>query len=271
MFFGRNSLNPCGPHLGAFQINDPVDFSFSDERFEALVKKNSGFYSVAVLERILDMKNCIAQIEVGDSLGTGFVVSYDNVDYLVTNNHVLPSPQSVARASVTRRDTIEPARVRGARLELDERAFFTCLSLDCTFVKVRSAPRGLQPIELTKPKTAPAVGQPVFIMGHPDGQVLSFSHGPNSIATIKDSRVCHIAPTLPGSSGSPLFNADGELIALHSRAGDRVWHHDSYKFNIAFDISRIIDWFEAEVGRFGSGGKSEAESSDMLVDSLSEN
>jgi V8-like Glu-specific endopeptidase len=62
----------------------------------------------------------------------------------------------------------------------------------------------------------------VYVIGHPGGGALVFSLNDNDLldhGDPDDFRVHYRTPTEPGSSGSPVFDSNWELIALH-HAGD---------------------------------------------------
>ncbi len=61
----------------------------------------------------------------------------------------------------------------------------------------------------------------VYIIGHPAGGTLSFSLQDNALLAHKDppGKVHYRTPTVGGSSGSPVFNRNWDLIALH-HSGD---------------------------------------------------
>jgi S1-C subfamily serine protease len=74
-------------------------------------------------------------------------------------------------------------------------------------------------------KTSPKVGEEIFLIGNPKTMshsltsgILSFV-GPfklDKMDTDEGIRLQHTAPTLPGSSGSPILNKDGEVIGIHN-------------------------------------------------------
>jgi hypothetical protein len=71
------------------------------------------------------------------------------------------------------------------------------------------------------------VGDPVFVMGNPLGQIGTFSTGVVSATREFDGRdlVQITAPISPGSSGGPVLNGAGEVIGvatLHLRAGQNM-------------------------------------------------
>ena len=55
----------------------------------------------------------------------------------------------------------------------------------------------------------------VYVIGHPQGGTLSISIQDNRVVDVKAPKLHYRAPTEPGSSGSPVFNQDWELVALH--------------------------------------------------------
>lgn len=65
-----------------------------------------------------------------------------------------------------------------------------------------------------------------FILQHPDGDALQMAAG--SVIEILPCRVRYDANTLPGSSGSPCFNASLDLVAMHHNGGTMVAKSASY-------------------------------------------
>ena len=58
-----------------------------------------------------------------------------------------------------------------------------------------------------------------LIFGHAEGGTLSFSLGDNRLVDRNERFFQYRAPTVSGSSGSPVFNLAWELIAVHNRGG----------------------------------------------------
>lgn len=79
---------------------------------------------------------------------------------------------------------------------------------------------------ISLPDNQPALdaGMPLLIAQHPDGMPLKLAMDTNSIIKINDNgtRVRYATNTEPGSSGSPCFNMDWSLVALH-HMGDPAW------------------------------------------------
>jgi hypothetical protein len=244
------------PFRFSFPFSAPKDEGkYTDKEFEALIKTNSGFYSARVVNRIMQHCNSVAIVKCDGSSATGFFVSFRDRNYLVTNHHVIGSRDEVDR-------TKAKIRLLKTHALLNKKFFYTSSALDCSFIGLHSLPEGAVAIPLVTPTQPSGPGCQIFILGHPQGSTLTFSHGPNTIVGMADPEIRHVAPTDNGSSGSPIFNEAGELIALHSGARPNAWKRGSYKYNVAFDIQRIIEWFSTQA-------PSDSESS-VSADSLSE-
>jgi Trypsin-like peptidase domain/Effector-associated domain 1 len=100
-------------------------------------------------------------------------------------------------------------------------------------------------IETPEIPHVPAVGRPLFILQHPAGDPIKLGSGPIGEAT--DTRVAHAVNTLPGSSGSPCFDANLALVAMH-HAGDALYDDASVgRGNRAVPLEAIV----ARRGRHG--------------------
>jgi hypothetical protein len=182
------------------------------------------------LERCLRVARVETELDPDQGFGTGFLVrgsdlkeSLGGGTYLVTNAHVvskeggsnaLRPPQ--ARVSFKALEGAEKRRfgVRAVRWESPPDR------LDCAILELDS--------EVDLPASAyPVASQPpvldegarVYIIGHPRGGTLSFSLNDNHLLDY-DHRLLHYrAPTEGGSSGSPVFNQDWDLLGLHHGGG----------------------------------------------------
>ena len=65
--------------------------------------------------------------------------------------------------------------------------------------------------------TEPRVGQALFILQHPGGDLLKMANG--GLKGMNGPWLEYEVDTEPGSSGSPVFDNRWQLVALHSRAG----------------------------------------------------
>jgi hypothetical protein len=76
-------------------------------------------------------------------------------------------------------------------------------------------------IKVLEPPPAVAANAPLLILQHPNVGMLKLAWDPKSVMAVNGSRtrLRHATATLPGSSGSPCFDAAFNVVALH-HAGD---------------------------------------------------
>lgn len=79
-------------------------------------------------------------------------------------------------------------------------------------------------------------GDPLFIVQHPKAEPIKVALDTNAILSVNTNgtRVRYVTNTKGGSSGSPCFNANWELVALH-HWGDPDRHDPKYNQGIPFD------------------------------------
>jgi len=158
--------------------------------------------------------------------GTGSLVTSR---LLLTNNHVLESPDWARRSSVVFdfEDDLENRPRPTVAFELEpETFFFTNKAFDFTLVAVKTTalnPTGVPLSDygfnsLDGEEGKIAIGEPINIIQHPSGLL--------KLAVIQENRLLDLpddppgwlhyeSDTLPGSSGAPLFNNRWEMVGLH--------------------------------------------------------
>lgn len=189
----------------------------------------------------------VARISVSENgrelpVGTGFLVS---PRLLLTNHHVFPDVEAAHRAfvefdaQVTIDNTPEPAK----RFRLDPDTFFVAdQDLDFALVLVNADAAGRLAGEtfgwnrLSVQLGKLVIGESVNIIGHPRGRLKEISIRENRLENRWDDFIHYRTDTEPGSSGSPVYNDQWEVTALHHsgvpktdsqgrilRRDDRVW------------------------------------------------
>lgn len=153
--------------------------------------------------------------------GTGFMVS---PRLLLTNNHVLGSADE-ARASEVEFDYQNDRQGRLLPLVgfgLDPDAFFmTDKKLDFTLVAVREVSVGGLPLRrygwsrLIGTAGKALLGEALNIIQHPRGEPKQIVLRSNELVDLFDQFAHYRTDTEPGSSGSPVYNDQWELVALH--------------------------------------------------------
>ena len=149
--------------------------------------------------------------EIGQ--GSGFVVSADG--RLVTNRHVIEGAQSL--------------RVTLAGGEVYEHVFLVSEDAVRDLAILRIPATGLAALRFGDDRRA-ETGDPVYVMGNPRGLEGTFTDGlVSGKRTIDGTELIQIsAPISPGSSGGPVLNAAGEVIAIAA-----AMMEDAQNLNIA--------------------------------------
>ena len=195
--------------------------------------------------------------------GTGFLVS---PRLLLTNHHVLPD-EGFARQCFTEFNaqvTVDNVPDTAVRMELDPGAFFAADSrLDFALVAVAPTLDGRPPGEifgwnrLSVQLGKLVLGEKVNIIGHPDGRLKEIVLRDNAVLVRLDDFVHYKTDTRPGNSGSPVFNDQWEVVALHHSGvpkkddQGRVMRQDGQPWRQG-DGDDAIDWVANEGVRISS-------------------
>jgi len=187
----------------------------------------SDFLGIAFLERGLQVAKSVGRVSIrgrtGSPIGygTGFMVG---PRLLITNNHVL-GESSQAADSVVEFDYFvradgSPSTVKVFNLQ-PEVFFRTDSSLDFTLVAVAEVGASGTPLsaqgwnQLIPEEGKAIIGQWVNIVQHPNGEPKQLVLRNNEIVDTPDRFLTYKADTSPGSSGSPVYNDQWEVVALH--------------------------------------------------------
>jgi V8-like Glu-specific endopeptidase len=233
---------PGAPVSGAAPVAEPAFNPELIDQFglETIINSEDNFLDIGLLTGALYCAQAACRIEGSDgkALGTGVLIGPDLV---LTNQHVLPNKDHLEGA-VARFDyklivgTGVADQGRPFAFKTDFFESSPSEQLDYALAKLTAAP-----LEQMKPEgdlaAAPMTelvkggkhrgylppvsrflkaGDRVNIIQHPDGNPLKVVMTQNYVATdMRQSRLQYVADTMPGSSGSPVFNNNWELVALH--------------------------------------------------------
>jgi V8-like Glu-specific endopeptidase len=193
------------------------DDAFEPLSFEKVVGLNN-LLRIAWLSRGLELSAPVCRVLRPDGKGSGFLIAND---LLLTNNHVLPD-QEIADAStaefnyqVNWAGDLEPTR----RFTLDASYFHTNEELDYSIVRVKESPGDLFGfVDLSK-RGNPTVNDFVTIIQHPLGGTKQICFTDNKVSAVFGDLVQYATDTEAGSSGSPVFDQQWQIVALHHRGG----------------------------------------------------
>ena len=141
--------------------------------------------------------------------GSGFVVDSDG-GFIVTNNHVVTGG-AFWKVAIGASTTLLDAQVVGVS--------------ECSDIAVLKV-AGKYPA-LAMASANPTVGETIYVAGHPNGEPYTLTNGivakpaapaDTSWASVKNE-IQVTAQTYPGNSGSPVVNANGQVVAVEYAGG----------------------------------------------------
>jgi S1-C subfamily serine protease len=182
-----------------------------------------------------------------DGLGSGAVIT--NNGYILTNQHVVGSEQKVKvifKPIGGSNDMNSAIEATGTVLKVNTKS-------DLALVRVDKVPTSVRPIPM-KLDGPPAIGDDAHAVGHPRGEVWSYTRGyvsqyrsgyewntgksdPTRAADVIQTQT----PINPGNSGGPLVNSEGQLIGLNSFGDSK-----SPGLNFAIAISSIQSFLKQD-------------------------
>ncbi|MEO8380348.1 MAG: trypsin-like peptidase domain-containing protein [Acidobacteriota bacterium] len=192
----------------------PVDA----EQVEKITGAQSTLLPIAFLEIGLRVSRSVARVVRSDgSSGTGFLIGRG---WLLTNNHVLPSLDEAngAVAEFNYQSTPSGTDAPISNYALDHGSFHTSVANDWTIIGIDPAVEETWGFIPLKP-VAIEVSAFVNIIQHPGGGPKQIGLYHNTVVFAGDGRVQYLTDTLPGSSGSPVFNDTWQVVALHHSGG----------------------------------------------------
>lgn len=163
----------------------------------------------------------VARVVCPNGLGSGFLATDD---LLITNHHVIPDAQTAkqSRVQFNYQLTASGLSAEVTEYELDpEQGFATSPMVggdDWTAVRIKGNPSAeWGTIKLTEATIRP--NDYVNIIQHPSGLPKQIAIYHNVVTYADSSRIQYLTDTLPGSSGSPVFDSQWRMVALHHSGG----------------------------------------------------
>jgi S1-C subfamily serine protease len=169
--------------------------------------------------------------------GTGFLIKASTLglpsdELVVLTNHHVVNPEGAGMA-------LRPsgAEVQFEAVENSDRHAVTEVLwssppefLDVSILRIAKPPDGIAPLEAAAHLPVLGESQRVYVIGYPAGDELAFSFQDNELIDHEGPpagtppaagrvRLHYRAPTAGGSSGSPVFNEDWEVMGLHHLGG----------------------------------------------------
>jgi S1-C subfamily serine protease len=205
---------------------------------------------IATLNKMVTVAPSICLLRVqglaSEFYGTGFRFSKD---LILTNHHVLyPDDRAATKVQVDFDFDVDAggASTKVTSLAADTATIKGEKADDWAVIKVESMHKDWPALRLDG-APAPKVGDFAFILQHPRGQKKRLGFVRNTISDVEDGVIRYLTDTQPGSSGSPVFDPQGRLIALHHAGGrpSQVAGKPPVAKNEGIRISRVIERLKA--------------------------
>lgn len=245
-------VRPVSP--AAVAAEDPAATAAAGAVLERILTTND-LLGVGYLEGGVAAARPVGRIVIRDGqgrlagYGTGSLVSSA---LLLTNHHVLPDSQTAGFSAVEFdfQDAPDGRPLIPVPFALDPARFFVAdRQLDFALVAVKATPAELARFgfnRLYEGEGKAIIGDFVTIIQHPAGGEKQVALRENRIVDLLDLFLHYETDTEPGSSGSPVFNDQWEIVALHHAAVPAPDHGELGGFvNEGIRISRLLAFLRA--------------------------
>ncbi|WP_083730834.1 serine protease [Protofrankia sp. BMG5.30] len=246
-------VRPVSP--AAVAAGEPAATAAASAVLERILATND-LLGVGYLEGGVAAARSVGRVVIRDGrgrlagYGTGSLVS---PELLLTNHHVLPDARTAGFSGVEfdYQDAPDGRPLAPVPFALDPARFFIAdQRLDFALVAVRAAPAELARFgfnRLFEGEGKAIVGDFVTIIQHPGGGKKQVALRENRIVDLLDLFLHYETDTEPGSSGSPVFNDQWEIVALHHAAVQAPDHRELGGFvNEGIRISRLLAFLRSQ-------------------------
>lgn len=222
------------------------------------VHRKTGYHSVQFLIDGLKRSTAIAQLGRNkyERDGTGFLIDgawigpeWANEPLLLTNAHICSddpivrgrapypeAPEWLTTTFSTMGGTDETQEIRIRRLLWSSPPH----ELDATLLLLEEPPKGCEPIPrfASLSQSSVETEERVNILGHHGGRDMCVSLQDNKVISLGQQHVLYRTPTDPSSSGSPVFNQNWELVALHRASRSNKQANEGVRIDVVIETIR---------------------------------
>lgn len=245
-------VRPVSP--SAIASGEPAAVSAAGAVLERIIKTND-LLGVGYLAGGVAAAQAIGRVNIRDErgrlvgYGTGSLVS---PELLLTNHHVLTEARVASWSSVEfdYQDGPDGNPLPLCGFELDpDRFFLADEDLDFALVAVKAPAGQLSRFgfnRLVEAEGKAIVGDFVTIIQHPRGEKKQVALRENRIVDVLDVFLHYETDTEPGSSGSPVFNDQWEIVALHHAGVPAPGGELGGIVNEGIRVSRLLAFLRAQ-------------------------
>jgi len=210
----------------------------------------------------LERARAVARItnQFNAPVGTGFLVRARDLSprfgdgwVVLTNHHVVSTEGRLGLRPDQARVTFQALAGDGARAHEIKEVLWSSpfTDFDVSILRLKDVQGGADTLDAYRiagglpelPAADTDAPERIYVIGHPFGGGLSFSIHDNLLLGCRDPLIHYRTPTAGGSSGSPVFNSDWELIGIHHSGDEHALRFDdasqTYEANEGISILSI--------------------------------
>lgn len=267
---------PENPFLKTALLSDEINYSLSpdiddisnwepvsNETLEVLTMGYSTLLPVSFLDLGVIRSKAVAKVEIkigtqGYNVGTGFLCKIEDFEdlFFLTNYHVINDKRWISNTKIifNYEMDINGDSKASKSFKIDEHGPWYTSPItenDVCIFKLDASEEELIDFQyLTLKKTEVSRNDFVNIIQHPGGDMKQISIYHNIVTNIDENRVQYLTDTLKGSSGSPVFNSNWDVVALHHSGGLKQQNEPELPSGIksrneGIHINKIIDFLTA--------------------------
>jgi hypothetical protein len=195
---------------------------------EGWLRPQTNFLDVGFLRKAIDCARSVCRVEVGATRGTGTGVLVSR-DLILTNHHVLGRRSDDLRTNATTtvlrfgaytNSELAPAEGQKIALSGVDPVVFASPVDKHDFVLLRASEE-ITMAKDVRPATivtgTPEMGSAMHILQHPKGGAMKLAVSDDGVTWVhpESGKVQYVTRASGGSSGSPCFDANWNVVALH--------------------------------------------------------
>lgn len=235
---------PTGAPIFDDQIFDPETLLYKDDLMIPIGRVPQ---LIRILQRLVELAPAVCKFSIDvkgiSQSGTGFRIG---ANWLLTNWHVVHSKTGTPATAITAEFGYEDnglgVPLAPTMIPCELLLIASSEADDWAVVKTTQPLSDSIPILKLTDAPVPREEEMAYVIQHPNAGTKRLAYVRNQISKVTDRVVEYLADTQVGSSGAPVFNADGQLIGLHYAGGraQQLAGKAPTSKNAGIRISRVV-------------------------------
>jgi len=191
---------------------------FNKQKLSSVIYAPVHNLDIYILNLAVEAAKAVVRVGTSQAAGTGFMIASD---LLMTNNHIIRTQEEAKQSEYIFNYQLDINRKECSTHTAQgqpESVFHTNAELDYTVFCIKEVPDFYSPLKL-KGKSINR-NDHLAIIQHPGGSVKKISMQNTFVEYADDKVVQYTKTTLPGSAGSPVFDNEFKVIAIHHSGGN---------------------------------------------------